>query len=741
MKTSNNKSDYKFRFIQQGGLVQVQISKIEDVLNLNKLDPKLWTILACPVKGLEFSEETLSLLDTDKNGRVRVPEILATVDYIKKYFADPSVIMTKGDTIPLSALSDEKFECGHSPLSSAKALLDVIGKPDAQEICLSDLAVDPKLFAPSVPNGDGILPPEVCLDESVASVVKDIIEFTGGSDDISGVKGISRAQFEEFFGAIRGVNDWRQQTAGDNETASEIFFLKDKTDAAAASYMQVCDKINDYFLRCSLAAYDAASTEILATEKNALYMTAEGKLGDLDQLAQMPISEIVAGKALPLDNSLNPAWKDKMEQFKKNVLEHITKQQLEELTETQWRKIEALFAPYVAWFNSRPVDDAVSIPIERVTEILAGNAEEEINKLFAKEEEHPPVGIATVDLKKMILLRRDFVELLRNYVCFENFYNLEEKAIFQAGTLYLDGRSMDLCIKVEDIGKHSTMAVRSSCFLIYCECQKHDDSGKKMNICALMSEGKTDDIIVGRNGIFFDRNGDDWDATITKIIDNPVSIKQAFWAPYKKLGNLITDKINKMANEADAKANAKLTSAVNDPKATANSAAANPPKKMDLGMVAAIGIAVSGVSTVVTSIIGIIQKSPLTVLFAIIGGILLISLPSMIIAALKLRKRNLQSILDANGWAVNGNVKITRPLGKELTHLPKYPLGARLSKKDPYMQKKFPWGWIIALVIVVAVVLAGIYIPVGDKKLYQVVFETVKNWFASKPAPDGTSLQ
>ena len=56
-----------------------------------------------------------------------------------------------------------------------------------------------------------------------------------------------------------------------------------------------------------------------------------------------------------------------------------------------------------------------------------------------------------------------------------------------------------------------------------------------MQIAALISNGETDNLLVGRNGIFFDRNNEDWDATIVKIIDNPVSIKQAFWAPYKKI--------------------------------------------------------------------------------------------------------------------------------------------------------------------------------------------------------------
>ena len=91
MNSITKPQSHRWHFIQTGGLVQVKISTIDDLLHLDELDPKLWIALACPVKGLEFSEETLSLLDTDKNGRVRVPEILEAVSFIKKYFAKPEV--------------------------------------------------------------------------------------------------------------------------------------------------------------------------------------------------------------------------------------------------------------------------------------------------------------------------------------------------------------------------------------------------------------------------------------------------------------------------------------------------------------------------------------------------------------------------------------------------------------------------------------------------------------------------
>ena len=113
MAKRKNADGHAWHFVQTGGLMQVDFKSVDDVLNLDKLDQKLWVALACPVSGLEFSDETLQILDIDKDGRVRVPEILAAVDYIKKYFKKPEVIMEEGDTIPLDALGDDAFDCGH----------------------------------------------------------------------------------------------------------------------------------------------------------------------------------------------------------------------------------------------------------------------------------------------------------------------------------------------------------------------------------------------------------------------------------------------------------------------------------------------------------------------------------------------------------------------------------------------------------------------------------------------------
>jgi transposase len=53
--------------------------------------------------------------------------------------------------------------------------------------------------------------------------------------------------------------------------------------------------------------------------------------------------------------------------------------------------------------------------------------------------------------------------------------------------------------------------------------------------------------MTGRNGVFYDRGGRDWDATIVRIVEHPISIRQAFWAPYKRIARMVSEQLHKVA--------------------------------------------------------------------------------------------------------------------------------------------------------------------------------------------------
>ena len=328
-------------------------------------------------------------------------------------------------------------------------------------------------------------------------------------------------------------------------------------------------------------------------------------------------------------------------------------------------------------------------------------------------------------LEKLLLLCRDFVTLLRNFVSFQDFYAHRSKAllgrgadnespwaIFQAGTLVIDQRACNLCLKVNDIAKHNTQAPDSGMFLIYCNC-KHHATGQTMQIVAAMTVGDIRNLKVGKNALFYDRQGRDWEAEVVKIIDNPISIGQAFWSPYRKLGDWISGLITKSAAEKENKSFAELTSKLQSTPKTTDKAAT--PAPFDIakfaGIFAAIGMAVGYIGSFLTNLATGVKSIATTAWWAlpvaIISLLLVISGPSMILAWMKLRKRNLAPLLNANGWAINADAIVNVLFGNTLTEKAQFPI---VKLHDPHAKsKKLTKGnkWIIAIAAILIIIAAA----------------------------------
>ncbi len=121
------------------------------------------------------------------------------------------------------------------------------------------------------------------------------------------------------------------------------------------------------------------------------------------------------------------------------------------------------------------------------------------------------------------------------------------------------------------------------------------------------------------------------------------------------------------------------------------------------GIFAAIGLAVGSIGTAVAALAtGFISLALWQMPLAVVGAMLVISGPSMLLAAMKLRQRNLGPLLDANGWAINARARINIPFGGSLTHLAELPPGAKRALTDPYADKKKPWLLYLALLVLLA---------------------------------------
>jgi MFS family permease len=223
-----------------------------------------------------------------------------------------------------------------------------------------------------------------------------------------------------------------------------------------------------------------------------------------------------------------------------------------------------------------------------------------------------------------------------------------------------------------------------------------------MTVAAAVTNGDSDQLMTGRNGVFYDRQGRDWDATVVRIVDHPISIRQAFWAPYKRIGKMVGEQIQKMAAARSKGAEDKAAASLMQAGTPSKEKQTPQQQAFDVGkfagIFAAIGLAVGAIGTAIASVVtGFIKLPWWQMPLAVAGMFLLVSGPSIVIAWFKLHQRNLGPILDANGWAVNARARLNIPFGASLTGIPRLPEGAHQSFSDPYAEKKKPWKSYILL--------------------------------------------
>lgn len=507
-------SKYKWSFANVGGVTRVRIKSAEDVRHLGELDKKMWTVLSCPVNGLEISSDSLRLMDQDGDGQLRLKEVVATADWLCATLRDPQSLFEQSDVINIKNIADEGIRVISDKLQKdgKVALADVQAAIDA-------IAIE----TPEMP----------------------------------------AAPFE----------------------ADVIAAYKAKSPEYAAYFEQ--EKLQ----KLGLASIPEDAPKPGMTEKKFIEMG--------DQISK---------------------WESEVESIKSKV-------------ESEMAAAKAEFEP----------------------------------------------------LRKLLLLHRDFYRLLRNFVTLEDFYDNDEKTVasFLAGTLILDQRACKLCIRVNDLAKHDSQAPLSGMYLLYCNCE-NKKTGKKLQIVAAMTQGEIKNLSVGKNGIFYDNDGLDYDATVFKIIENPISLRQAFWNPYRKMAKWVEDKINKSAAEKDAKTFDDMTAKV----ATAADPNAEKKSAFDIakfaGIFAAIGMALGMIGTALASVAkGWISLTWWQQIIVFVCILLIISGPSMIMAWMKLRRRNLAPVLNANGWAINADSIISVPFGLKLTEQVRFPFTKNPAKKNP----------------------------------------------------------
>ena len=667
---------HKWNFFKTSHLVQASVKTGDDLKNLKNLDQKLWTVLSMSVDGLVFDKKTLEFLDTDKDGRIRAPELLAAIDWLDVRLKSLDVVFDKSsrrDALKFDSINSETPE-GKELLKSLKEVAAQNGKSDATETTLEEVTSIGKIFAGTAFNGDGIITPLSTAESELSEIISAIGKTQGTMLDRSGENGINQEKIDAFFKDASSYVAWTDE----GKVKPEIFFLGENTTDAYNAYAAVKDVVDGYL--------------IPTQEVETFVMSAPDPI-------------------LDSNDSVNIKWRKKIAAFFEKTVGLLGEADATKLSVENWIAIKDKFAPYEAWLSSKSGANVESIGYDKLAKWLdGGKIKSQLDELVVKDLALSNAFDRLVDAEKAIRYVMNFEELISNYVNQANLYDPEKKAIFQVGTLYVDSRACDLCFYVANESAHSAMAANSKCCILYVKLSRKGTSETK-NVCAVVTDGKTFSLYAGRNGIFYDRDGKDWDAVITKVVEAQVSLKEAFWAPWRKLFSTVSDQAKKFLSTKQAAATSQVSTSVDKVSQSPNNAGNNGAALAS--SVAALSVGIGMLGAAFAGLIGLIAGLPLWKVVLGLGVVVLtVSLPSVILTWFKLRARDLGVVLNACGWAVNRPLYFGIKLAKMFTSSAKLPFASRVAR-DPY---KSNWFAKFMFVVILLGVIGGAWWYFNCKK-------------------------
>jgi len=694
---------HTWRFRRIGGMDQVVLQTSADIEALAELDPKLWVVLAMPTTQNRCSD-ALKLLDIDHDGKVKTAEILGAIEKLKAAFTSLDVLFSENTSIKQELIKDKSLN------NACKIAAQIAGSNiDKIDLDIVDKAIE--LFNTQLWNGDGVIVIESTDEPEVKEYIAALIAGGYCTQDSSGNMGVDLASIEAFKKEAQDFLSWIEI----GEALKKELPFTD-LDTALAAYKSVATIVDDYFQKCALLGLTGKPDALNALMVKITEALSSAPENNREALRILPLSIPQIDGFLDIHGPFNPFYEPQARAF--FGIASAAYELDSKLERESWKRIVDDMEKYETWLAAKPVGRAQSIPPVRLKEMIQDSSLNKLLLLIEKDLQEAPRAEALRQLRDLLIIKRDFLKILRNFVTMDDFY-ATRKSIFQSGRLFLDGREFELCLDVNNPNAHPSLVSLSNMYLVYCDIFR--TSGEKRTIIAGITAGEADGIYIGRNGIYIDDEGANWNATITRVLIQPISIREAFFSPYRWLARTIESLIVKRASTTESERQNQMKSAaektleapIEGPQVNSQAVA----KKIDVGTVAAIGVALGSIGAMITSILSLFIGLGVWMPLGIALVFLLISGPSMILAAIKLRKRDLSPILNAEGWAVNGHLLLNIIFGSSLSHLATLPSNSVRTLNDPYAPKRKPWVLyllILFIILAIAAWLLGWIEPIID---------------------------
>jgi len=545
-------------------------------------------------------------------------------------------------------------------------------------------------------NGDGIIPPEATAEPAVQQFIRNLIACYGGREDLTGRVGVSEEDLAKFLHDARAYLDWAAK--GDlpaGERATDVLPLGTDTAAAHAALAAVKPKLDSFFARCRMVRFRPDAAAQAGVEGwEAVPPDFASATTIEDALRRAPLAEPNPEGVLALDEQVNPAYAEALARFRAQVVRPLVGD-ARRLTDAQWRDVQARFAGYEAWLAGKQGGAVGGLGRERLSACLEGPLPEALRDLLAEDQLVADKLASVRKLARLLLYQKHLLALANNFVSFPDLYDPERRAMFEVGSLVIDGRWFNLAIRVDDVKQHKEVARSGRIFVIYAELTRAETTQKTI-VALPATSGTIGNLAVGKRGVFHGTDGLTYDARVVDIIENPISFREAMTAPFVRLGQFIGGKIEAISGTAQKALETqagKLTDEVQTgvqqtvqqapqlvqqagaPQAGQPAASASSRRDLLLGASFSIA-ALSSAFAFVTQKFSDMEHPFKTLIYALLVVVVVVSLPTAVVAAWKLARRDLSSILEGCGWAINARMRLNRRQRGQFTRWEPYPADA-----------------------------------------------------------------
>lgn len=663
MKRDNHAAESGSLFDKLGDSYHFRIDNHHDLRKVLELDEALWIATTAPSSTLKVDKTFIKLLDSDQDSRIRAEEVKDGIRYLFEHLSDPTTIREHNTSLSLSAVS-ETSAIGRRIRSSAEKILRRLGETPTT-ITLNQVRTIKEEVLKGGLDQAGIVLPEAAEDERVRRFIDDVVDTVVGADHPSGRRGVDKNSLETFWHQCDTYLTWRLE-AGDieSEKATEILVLGASTEKNYALFHKLRNKLYQYFLLCDIKRLnpDLLDRALNNPEVNAAYNLitiedAESYLGSA------PLTLLESDGSLDLQGEINPYFSAELKEFSERIVKPLLGETTTRLDKHGFATLQQLFKPYQKWIGRKPDTTVHKLGDQKVKNYIDDTVfKTSVEKLIDKSHQTAIILENLYEVERLILYQAYMLPLVNSFVSFPYLYDPAKRALFEEGTLVMDGRHFTMAVKVEDRQRHIDTCKSSNIFVLYCELFGKDGS-KLHEIAVPVTAGNRGTLHLNKWGIFNDLSGNELHAKVVDIVENPISVREAVIDPFIRVKKTFFSRLEEFSSKAEEQ----LFMQKDKEKKKESSAGT----LFGIGgvAVAALGSSLAFITQTVAAM------SLKTVLAAVLVIAALIVVPTAVSAYARLSRRDLSTILEGSGWGLNSRMKLTAQQANHFTRRPGRPEG------------------------------------------------------------------